>query len=704
MKCVKLHKSSSAGSNSDSDSSRQKKSRKSRGRSRSRSASASSSRSRSRSRSGSSSPSLEKGAKVEARYRGLKKYYPGIINRVNSDGTFDINYDDGEKERRVKKSLIKVLKTRGSRSRKSSGSRSRSRKRSQSRSRSRSVSSSASQDAPAQLLPKNVVKALKKLTKEVTSSSSGRPSIRKHFNSIDRDNSGSIDYNEFKKFLKKLDVRLSSSDLDSLIEVLDADDDGSVSFAEFSNFVLADILDSASSSLASIKSKITDKMDEKDKSTEDLREALEYYDKKSSGYVGTSDFGRALDKLKLRISTTDLRALTKKLDVNTDGMINFEVFISWITSGRDKKHVEKKVCLFFSMMKERDYPPSAIFKMMDPKKKGEVKRKVFMETLKSFGFPLTGHEIKCFMDKFDEDGDGVLSLDEIKNMLESNMKKRKKEGKGKDKKHRGRSHSRSRSRSRSNSRSSSKSRSRSRSRSKSSNSRSRSRSSSPSDDVYLLNKEIQSHLKKFASRNKSDGGLKSLFSDASSKDGTLRKSDLKKILKKQHLALSSSELDDLIACVDLDGDGQISFAEFADFVYASASSYSSLMAIRKSIMDKGSVNSKSIHKAFGKYDKKKSGFIKIADFKAALKDLKSGLRTSEFENLISKFDPDDDKVVNHEQFSAWLLSGSDTDKLFKKLAHFLKIMDGKGYSASKIFKKKVRSGKQIRPSIFFFFF
>ena len=41
---------------------------------------------------------LEVGSKVEARYKGKMKYYPGKISRKRLDGTFDIDYDDGEKE------------------------------------------------------------------------------------------------------------------------------------------------------------------------------------------------------------------------------------------------------------------------------------------------------------------------------------------------------------------------------------------------------------------------------------------------------------------------------------------------------------------------------------------------------------------------------------------------------------------------------
>ena len=37
---------------------------------------------------------LREGMKVEARYRGKARYYPGVIKRENRDGTFDIDYDD----------------------------------------------------------------------------------------------------------------------------------------------------------------------------------------------------------------------------------------------------------------------------------------------------------------------------------------------------------------------------------------------------------------------------------------------------------------------------------------------------------------------------------------------------------------------------------------------------------------------------------
>ena len=57
---------------------------------------------------------IREGDKVEARYRGKARAYPGRIARDNRDGTYDVDYDDGEKERGVAADLITSLEGGGS--------------------------------------------------------------------------------------------------------------------------------------------------------------------------------------------------------------------------------------------------------------------------------------------------------------------------------------------------------------------------------------------------------------------------------------------------------------------------------------------------------------------------------------------------------------------------------------------------------------
>lgn len=58
-------------------------------------------------------PEFAKGERVEARFQGKGAFYPGKITRVLSDGTFDVIYDDGDEETRVKSHLIRAVKGAG---------------------------------------------------------------------------------------------------------------------------------------------------------------------------------------------------------------------------------------------------------------------------------------------------------------------------------------------------------------------------------------------------------------------------------------------------------------------------------------------------------------------------------------------------------------------------------------------------------------
>ena len=51
---------------------------------------------------------------MEGNYRGRGRWYPGVIGRERANGTFDINYDDGEKELGVDRDPVEeVVKVEG---------------------------------------------------------------------------------------------------------------------------------------------------------------------------------------------------------------------------------------------------------------------------------------------------------------------------------------------------------------------------------------------------------------------------------------------------------------------------------------------------------------------------------------------------------------------------------------------------------------
>ena len=58
-----------------------------------------------------SKPSLQVGLEVEARFKGASSFYPGRIETLNTDGTVDIAYDDGDRESGVPKEFIRNIRT-----------------------------------------------------------------------------------------------------------------------------------------------------------------------------------------------------------------------------------------------------------------------------------------------------------------------------------------------------------------------------------------------------------------------------------------------------------------------------------------------------------------------------------------------------------------------------------------------------------------
>jgi hypothetical protein len=52
---------------------------------------------------------LREGDRIEAKCTGWTKFYPAKVTYVNSDGTYDIKCDDGERKRGVRRDQIRRL-------------------------------------------------------------------------------------------------------------------------------------------------------------------------------------------------------------------------------------------------------------------------------------------------------------------------------------------------------------------------------------------------------------------------------------------------------------------------------------------------------------------------------------------------------------------------------------------------------------------
>ena len=54
-------------------------------------------------------PTLREGDRCEGNHRGRGRWYPGKIGRVHADGTYTVDYDDGEQERRIDAAMVRAI-------------------------------------------------------------------------------------------------------------------------------------------------------------------------------------------------------------------------------------------------------------------------------------------------------------------------------------------------------------------------------------------------------------------------------------------------------------------------------------------------------------------------------------------------------------------------------------------------------------------
>jgi len=144
-----------------------------------------------------SSPSIEEGAKVEGNYRGKGKWYSARIRRVNRDGTVDIDYDDGEREKSVEESMVRLI------------------------------------GAPHVNTDAISLRIREALIDYLGPGARTTQKIKEVFFNMDRDNCGMIDKRDFEKVMSELRVEVNRVDTDRLYEQYDTKRTGVMDYMLF---------------------------------------------------------------------------------------------------------------------------------------------------------------------------------------------------------------------------------------------------------------------------------------------------------------------------------------------------------------------------------------------------------------------------------------------------------------------------------------
>jgi len=129
--------------------------------------------------------------------------------------------------------------------------------------------------------------------------------LKELFKRIDKDQSGSITFEELKDGLQKADSKIRESEIMDLMNAADVDENGTIDYGEF----LAATLH-------------LNKLDRE----ENLASAFSYFDKDGSGYITIDELQQACKELGL--SDLNLEDMIKEIDQDNDGQIDYGEFVA----------------------------------------------------------------------------------------------------------------------------------------------------------------------------------------------------------------------------------------------------------------------------------------------------------------------------------------------------------------------------------------
>mmetsp|Transcript_6350 Transcript_6350/g.11265 ORF Transcript_6350/g.11265 Transcript_6350/m.11265 type:complete len:165 (-) Transcript_6350:156-650(-) len=135
--------------------------------------------------------------------------------------------------------------------------------------------------------------------------------IREAFNLFDTDGSGTIDPKELKAAMQSLGFEAKNQTIYQMIGDIDKDGSGSIDFDEFLDMMTA-------------------KMSDKD-SREDIQKVFNLFDDENKGRISHNNLKRVAHELGETMTDAELLEMIERADTDNDGEISFDEFYAVMT-------------------------------------------------------------------------------------------------------------------------------------------------------------------------------------------------------------------------------------------------------------------------------------------------------------------------------------------------------------------------------------
>ncbi|XP_008807043.1 calmodulin-like protein 7 [Phoenix dactylifera] len=165
-----------------------------------------------------------------------------------------------------------------------------------------------------------------------------KPDLETIFATFDKDGDGFITAKELEESLKKLGLFSTRNEITSMMERVDTNGDGLVDIEEF-----RELYDSIGRGRGlgrggedgDERGERSGEVEEEEEEME-LRQAFDVFDENGDGLITVEELGLVLASLGLKRGATveDCRDMIRKVDLDGDGMVNFEEFKKMMKCGK----------------------------------------------------------------------------------------------------------------------------------------------------------------------------------------------------------------------------------------------------------------------------------------------------------------------------------------------------------------------------------
>lgn len=142
-----------------------------------------------------------------------------------------------------------------------------------------------------------------------------------------------------------------------------------------------------------------------DKQISEFREAFEIFDRDQDGYITIHELAEIMRNLGDPPTEENIQDMISEVDIDGSGNVNFQEFISLMARRMRDGDLEEEMKL--------------VFKLFDRDGNGKIGHSELKSLMIGIGEKISDDEIRDMILEADKDGDGFISYQEFKDIIEN---------------------------------------------------------------------------------------------------------------------------------------------------------------------------------------------------------------------------------------------------------------------------------------------